>query len=90
MQQGQPMPNMELTCDWLTDPDAWDKVKFTGDIVTFFEQKQGVNAYPNMLLIGMLAHQTDRHVQCTRQMARAGLVEAYNKGVTSGPACTFR
>ena len=89
MQQGQPMPSMELTCDWLTDPDAWDKVKFTGDIVTFIEQTQGVNAYPNMVLIGMLAHQTDLYVQCTRQIAEGGLVEAYNKGVTSGPSLYF-
>ena len=82
-------PVIELHCDWLSDPAAWDKEKFTSDIVTFIEQSQGVNAYPNMVLIGMLAHQIDLYVQCTRQMANAGLVEAYNKGVTSGPSLYF-
>ncbi len=82
-------PVIELTCDWLSDPAAWDKEKFTSDIVTFIEQSQGVNAYPNMVLIGMLAHQIDLYVQCTRHMANAGLVEAYNKGVTSGPSLYF-
>jgi phage terminase small subunit len=37
----------------------------------------------------MLAHQIDLYVQCTRQMAQTGLVEAYNKGVTSGPSLYF-
>jgi len=80
---------MELNCYWLTEPDSWDKEKFTGDIITFIEQSQGVNAYPNIVLIGMLAHQIDLYVQCTHQMAQAGLVEAYNKGVTSGPSLYF-
>ena len=85
-QRRKPLPKMELTCEWLTDPNAWDKEKFTSDIVTFIEQTQGVNAYPNMVLIGMLAHQIDVYVKCTRQIALTGLVEAYNKGVTSGPS----
>lgn len=63
--------------------------KFTNDIVTFIEQSQGVNAYPSMVLIGMLAHQIDLYVQCTHQLAQAGLVEEYNKGVTSGPSLYF-
>lgn len=83
------IPVIELTCDWLSDPAVWDKEKFTCDIVTFIEQSQGVNAYPNMVLIGMLAHQIDLYVLCTRQMANAGIVEAYNKGVTSGPSLYF-
>ena len=45
-------PVIELNCDWLSDPAAWDKENFTTDIVTFIEQTQGVNAYPNMVLIG--------------------------------------
>ena len=77
---------MELTCEWLTDPDAWYREKFTSDIVTFIEQTQGVNAYPNMVLIAMLAHQIDVYVQCIRQIASTGLIESYNKGVTSGPS----
>ena len=83
------VPTIELHCDWLSDPNVWDKEKFTSDIVTFIEQSQGVNAYPNIVLIGMLAHQIDLYVQCTRQMAQMGLVEAYNKGVTSGPSLYF-
>jgi phage terminase small subunit len=79
----------ELNCDWLSDPAAWNKEKFTGDIVTFIEQTQMVNAYPNMVLIGLLAHQIDLYVQCTRQMAQTGLVESYNKGATSGPSLYF-
>ena len=82
-------PVIELNCDWLSDPAAWDKENFTTDIVTFIEQTQGVNAYPNMVLIGMLAHQIDLYAQCTHQMAQTGLVEAYNKGVTSGPSLYF-
>lgn len=83
------IPTIELNCDWLSDHAAWDKEKFTSDIVTFIEQTQAVNAYPNMVLIGMLAHQIDLYVQCTRQMAQTGLVGAYNKGVTSGPSLYF-
>ena len=82
-------PVMELACDWLSDPSSWDKEKFISDIVTFIEQSQGVNAYPNMVLIGMLAHQIDLYVQCTQQLVQTGLVEAYNKGVTSGPSLYF-
>lgn len=80
------MPNLVLNQDWLTNPDAWDKEKFSNDIVTFIEHTQGVNAYPSMVLIGMLAHQIDVYVQCTRQMAQTGLAEVYNKGATSGPS----
>lgn len=84
-----PMPKIELPCGWLADPEAWNKEKFSEDIVTFIEQTQGVNTYPNMVLIGMLAHQIDLYVQCTRQMAQTGLVGAYNKGVTTGPSLYF-
>ena len=83
------IPPVELSCDWLSEPTQWDKEKFTGDIVTFIEQTQGVNSYPNMILIGMLAHQIDLYVKCSQQIAKLGLVEAYNKGVTSGPSLYF-
>jgi len=83
------VPTLELDCAWLSNPEVWDKQKFTSDIVAFIEQSQGVNAYPNIVLIGMLAHQIDLYVQCTRQIAHSGLVEAYNKGVTTGPSLYF-
>ena len=82
-------PTIKLKCEWLSAPTCWDKEKFTVDIITFIEQSQGVNAYPNMVLIGMLAHQIDLYVQCTRHMSNGGLVEAYNKGVTPGPSLYF-
>jgi phage terminase small subunit len=83
------MPTLELNCDWLTNPSAWDKEKFNKDIVIFIEQTQGVNAYPNIVLIGMLSHQIDLYVQCSHQIANYGLVETYNKGTTSGPSLYF-
>jgi phage terminase small subunit len=82
-------PTIELNCEWLSDPAMWNKEKFTSDIVKFIEQSHGVNAYPNMVLIGMLAHQIDLYVQCSHKMTQTGLVEAYNKGVTSGPSLYF-
>jgi len=78
-----------FNCHWLTEPDAWDKSKFSGEIVRFIEQTQGVNAFPNLILIGMLAQQIDLYVQCTSQIANSGLLEVYNKGVTSGPSPYF-
>lgn len=81
--------NIELNYDWLSDPLMWDKEKFTRDLSTFIEQSQGVNAYPNTVLIGMLAHQIDLYIQCTHHLSRTGLIEAYNKGVTSGPSLYF-
>ena len=48
-----------LTCDWLTSPEAWEKEKFSNNIVEFIEQTQGLNAYPDLVLIGMLTHQID-------------------------------
>ena len=78
-----------LTCDWLTSPDAWEKEKFSNNIVEFIEQTQGLNAYPDMVLIGMLTHQIDLYVECSRQIAEKGLVADYNKGVTSGPSLYF-
>ena len=78
-----------LTCDWLTSPEAWEKEKFSNNIVEFIEQTQGLNAYPDMVLIGVLTHQIDIYVECARQMAQKGLVEDYNKGVTSGPSLYF-
>jgi phage terminase small subunit len=78
-----------LNCHWLTDPDAWDKSKFSSEIVRFIEQTQGVNAFPNLILIGMLAQQIDLYVQCTRHIANHGLLEVYNKGATSGPSLYF-
>ena len=78
-----------LACDWLTSPEAWEKEKFSSNIVEFIEQTQGVNAYPNMVLIGMLTHQIDLYVECSRQIAEKGLVAEYNKGVTSGPSLYF-
>ena len=78
-----------LTCDWLTSPEAWEKEKFSNNIVEFIEQTQGLNAYPDMVLIGMLTHQIDLYVECSRQIAEKGLVADYNKGVTSGPSLHF-
>jgi hypothetical protein len=78
-----------LTCDWLTSPEAWEKEKFSNNIVEFIEQTQGLNAYPDMVLIGMLTHQIDLYVECSRQIAEKGLVADYNKGVTSGPSLYF-
>jgi hypothetical protein len=78
-----------LTCDWLTSPEAWEKEKFSSNIVEFIEQTQGLNAYPDMVLIGMLTHQIDLYVECSRQIAEKGLVADYNKGVTSGPSLYF-
>jgi phage terminase small subunit len=78
-----------LTCDWLTSAEAWEKEKFSNNIVEFIEQTQGLNAYPDMVLIGMLTHQIDLYVECSRQIADKGLVADYNKGVTSGPSLHF-
>ena len=88
-QRHQSMPSQELTFDWLSDPDEWNRDKFCCDIVNFIEQTQGSNAYPNMVLIGMLTHQIDLYVECSRQLAQKGLVAEYNKGVTSGPSLYF-
>jgi phage terminase small subunit len=79
----------EFNCHWLIEPNAWDKAKFAGEIVGFIEQTQGVNAFPNLILIGILAQQIDLYVQCTRQIANTGLLEVYNKGATSGPSLYF-
>jgi phage terminase small subunit len=79
----------EFNCHWLIEPNAWDKAKFAGEIVRFIEQTQGVNAFPNLILIGMLAQQIDLYVQCTRQIANTGLLEVYNKGATAGPSLYF-
>ena len=79
----------EFNCHWLTEPDAWDKSIFSSEVVRFIEQTQGVNAFPNLILIGMLAQQIDLYVQCTRQIASHGLLEFYNKGATSGPSLYF-
>ncbi len=78
-----------LTCDWLTSAEAWEKEKFSNNIVEFIEQTQGLNAYPDMVLIGMLTHQIDLYVECSRQIADKGLEADYNKGVTSGPSLHF-
>ena len=78
-----------LNCDWLTSPEAWEKEKFSNNIVEFIEQTQGLNAYPDMVLIGLLTHQIDLCVECSRQIAEKGLVADYNKGVTSGPSLYF-
>jgi phage terminase small subunit len=78
-----------LNCNWLTSPEAWEKEKFSNNIVEFIEQTQGLNAYPDMVLIGLLTHQIDLYVECYRQIAERGLVADYNKGVTSGPSLYF-
>lgn len=75
--------------NWLTNPNDWDKDEFVADIVKFIEQTQGSNAYPNLVLIGLLANQIDIYVQCAREMSKTGLVEFYNKGATSGPSLHF-
>jgi phage terminase small subunit len=78
-----------LNCNWLTSPEAWEKEKFSNNILEFIEQTQGLNAYPDMVLIGLLTHQIDLYVECSRQIAEKGLVADYNKGVTSGPSLYF-
>jgi hypothetical protein len=85
----QSRPSNELAFDWLSDPNEWDKEKFSNDMITFIEQTQGANAYPNMVLIGMLTHQIDLYVECSRQLALKGLVADYNKGMTIGPGLYF-
>ena len=88
-QSHQSKPSQELTFDWLSDPNKWDKDQFSNDMVTFIEQTQGVNAYPNIVLIGMLSHQVELYFECSRQLALKGLVADYNKGVTIGPSLYF-
>ena len=78
-----------LNPNWIIDPNSWEAEKFTSDLVRFMEQSQGFNAYPNMVLIGMLAHQIDLYVICARHIANTGLIESYNKGATSGPSLYF-
>ena len=75
--------------NWLTNPNDWDKDDFVADIVQFIEQTQGSNAYPNLVLIGLLANQIDIYVQCAQEMSKSGLIEFYNKGATSGPSLHF-
>ena len=79
----------EFNCHWLTEPDAWDKSIFSSEVVRFIEQTQGVNAFPNLILIGMLAQQIELYVQCAQHIAEHGLIESYNKGATSGPSLYF-
>jgi hypothetical protein len=88
-QRLQSRPSQELTFDWLSDPEKWDKDQFSNAIVTFIEQTQGANSYPNIVLIGMLSHQIELYVECSRQLALKGLVADYNKGVTIGPSLYF-
>ncbi len=75
--------------NWLTNPNDWNKDDFVADIVQFIEQTQGSNAYPNQVLIGLLANQIDIYVQCAQEMSKSGLIEFYNKGATSGPSLHF-
>lgn len=75
--------------NWLTKPNDWNKDDFAADIVQFIEQTQGSNAYPNQVLIGLLANQIDIYVQCAQEMSKSGLIEFYNKGATSGPSLHF-
>lgn len=85
----QSMPTQVLSFDWLSNPEQWDKDQFSNDMIIFIEQTQGANAYPNIVLIGMLSHQIELYVECSRQLALKGLVEDYNKGVTIGPSLYF-
>jgi phage terminase small subunit len=75
--------------EWLSKPESWNKELFTSEVMTFIENTQGHNAYPNIVLIGLLTHQIDIYVQCTRQIEQSGLIEAYNKGATYGPSIHF-
>jgi hypothetical protein len=52
-------PIIALACDWLIDPGVWAKEPCFHGIVAFIEQTQGASKYPNMALIGVLAHQVD-------------------------------
>ena len=74
---------------WLTNPDKWDKDEFVADIIKFVEQTQGINTYPNLVLIGLLANQIDIYFKCSQEITKSGLVEFYNKGATSGPSLHF-
>ncbi len=72
-----------------TNPDKWDKNEYVADIIKFVEQTQGINTYPNLVLIGLLANQIDIYVKCSQEITKSGLVEFYNKGATSGPSLHF-
>lgn len=77
------------TTEWLSKPESWNKEQFTSEVIAFIENTQGHNAYPNIVLIGLLTHQIDIYVQCKRQLEQSGLIEAYNKGATHGPSIHF-
>lgn len=78
-----------FNCNWILDPNKWDKTQFIRDISRFIEQSQGINAYPNSVLILMLTHQIDIYVECCQMLAKTNLIESYNKGTTSGPSIYF-
>ena len=80
-QRHQSKPSQVLTFDWLSDPDKWNKDQFSNDMITFIEQTQGANAYPNMVLIGMLSHQIEMYVECSRQLAGLDPVIQYRRYV---------
>jgi len=84
-----PMPMPMQSTTWLTSPDKWDKDEFVAAIIKFVEQTQGINTYPNLVLIGLLANQIDIYVKCSQEITKSGLVEFYNKGATSGPSLHF-
>ena len=75
--------------NWLVDPNTWEKERFSAEIIQFIECSQGINAYPNMVLISMLTHQIDLYVECSKQITQKGLIEGYNKGATTGPSIYF-
>lgn len=77
------------TAEWMDNPSAWDKKKFTEETAEFLYEVYGIGSAQDRHTLAMLADQIDSYVKCNKGIEEEGLIFAYNEGKTMGPSPWF-
>lgn len=88
-QNPHPQPAVEesvdLTSEWLHQPDNWDLQAFIAHAGKYLMQKNGSIDMADQHLLVMLAAQIEIYVESVLKLRTEGLVIAFNGGITLGP-----
>lgn len=71
-------------CEWMDNPDAWDKKKFYEETSQYLFDVYGIGSKQERHLLTMLTKEIDKYVRCDKVLNSKGLVVNFNDGKTMG------
>lgn len=88
MNQGMTLPEKVKQripeCEWMDDPDAWDRKKFYNETAEYLFEVYGIGSKQERHTLTMLTKEIDKYVKCDKVLNAKGLVVQFNDGKTLG------